>query len=66
MHVTEQIIDVSKVKKNKHHKNVNLITFKFTTPFVKTKEQVWRQNKDYMGGATCIPLINNITSVNVP
>ena len=22
-------------------------------PFVKTKEYVWPQNKDYMGGATC-------------
>ena len=21
--------------------------------FVKTKEYVWRQNKDYVGGATC-------------
>ena len=24
-----------------------------TNAFVKTKEYVWRQNKDYVGGVTC-------------
>ena len=33
--------------------------------FVRTKEYVCRQNKDYVGGATCYPPIHYLTSVIV-